>query len=77
MIHYLQSVIPIFRLCQYMLQFIAGNVEDFWRYMPISRRYLWKKYIFLHLSRILSLQVSQRLFAITLNNLQAPVFRQR
>ena len=36
-----------------------------------------KKYIFPHLSRILSPQVRQRLFTITLNNLQEAVFRQR
>ena len=27
--HYLQCVNPVFRLCQYVLQFIADNVEDF------------------------------------------------
>ena len=60
-----------------MLQFIADNVEDFWRYMPISRRFLRKKYIFPHFSRILPLQVRQSLFTIALNNLQVAVFRQR
>ena len=35
-----------------------------------------KKYIFPHFSRILPLQVRQRLFIVTLNNLQEAVFRQ-
>ena len=36
-----------------------------------------KIYIFPHFSRILPLQVRQRLFTITLNNLQGAVFRQQ
>ena len=36
-----------------------------------------KKNIFPHFSRILPLQVRQRLFIITLNNLQEAVFRQQ
>ena len=35
-----------------------------------------KKNIFPHFSRILPLQVRQRLFTVTLNNLQEAVFRQ-
>ena len=48
--HYLH-VIRVFRLCQYVLQFTADNVEYFRRYMPNSRRFLWKKniYIFPHI----------------------------
>ena len=36
-----------------------------------------KKDIFPHFSRILSLQVRQSLFTITINNLQVADFRQR
>ena len=47
----LGGLVPVFRLC-YVLQFIAGIVEAFCRYMPISRRFLWGKkyiYIFFHI----------------------------
>ena len=69
-----QRVIAIFSLCQYVLQFIA---EDCLLYMPISRRFLWKKVHFPYFSRVLPLQVRQSLFTITPNNLQVAVFRQR
>ena len=39
--------------------------------------FIKKKFIFPHFSRILPLQVRQRFFTITLNNLQEAVFRQR
>ena len=76
----LPTTYVLFRLCQYVLQFTADNVEYFWRYMPntCSRRFFEKKKIYIyfstHFSRILSLQVRQRLFIITLNNLQEAVF---
>ena len=58
------SLLPIMLKIFYVISHLAGDVYE-------------KRIIFPYFSRILSLQVRQSLFTITLNNLQVAVFHQR
>ena len=52
-------------------------LKIFYVICQLADNFYEKMYIFPHFSRILPLQVSQRLFTIIFNNLQEAVFHQR